>query len=1051
MSDDTLQGMNSMVEAERHDWEDERVFDINKEPGHATLTPYPTAVDACERGPSPRVQSLDGAWRFHWSPDPDGRPLGFHEPGFDVGGWDETEVPSNWELQGYGTPIYTNVRYPFQPDWPRVTSEPDADWTAYAQRNPVGSYRREFRLPDAWQGKRIFIHFAGVKSAFYLWVNGEQVGYSQVSRMPAEFDITPFIADGANVLAVEVYRWCDGSYLEDQDCWRLSGIFRSVRLVARPKVYVRDLGVETRLDEVCHDAKMTITARACNTGDETIERYRLNWQLRDAAGNEVLSGTAPMPQLKPGARGTFELQADVPNPGKWTAETPCLYGLIVEIVDASNEALEATSCRFGFRDVRIHEGHLLVNGRSVLLRGVNRHEFDPDRGQSVTEETMRRDILLMKRFNINTVRTSHYPDTPRWYELCDEYGIYVVDEADIESHGYGYEEDCLGGKPEWEAAHVDRCVRMVQRDRNHPCIIMWSLGNEAGGGSNFEAAAAAVRKLDATRPIHYERYNEIADMDSCMYPAVEWLEERGKEDSTKPFFMCEYAHAMGNAIGNLQEYWDVIEAYPRLIGGCIWEWIDHGLRKPLGDNSGDGWFWAYGGDFGDQPNDGNFCCDGIITPDRAVTPKLIEVGKVYQPVAMEAEDAAQGQILVRNKHAFTNTDVFDLSWELTEDGTVVQEGTLQSLDLEPGETAAIGVPIQKPATEKGADYRLKVTFSLRGDTAWAEAGHVVAWEQFPVTFGTPKATAVSLDALPPVDIVETADAVEITGERFRARFSATLGTLDLLEYDGKPVLAADGGPVLNLYRAPIDNDKWVVEEWNKLGLKDARHTVEDLFVDSEDPRQVTVAVRTRWSTDGGLVVDHTATWTVLGNGWIRSDNRIVPVEGEGMVLPRIGVLMKLPEDLESATWYGRGPHENYVDRRQSAAVGLYRSTVTDLSVPYVMPQEMGNREETAWVALTDNAGKGLLVVPDRPMSFSALHHTPQELAAAAHAHELPARKETVVCLDTAQLGLGGGSCGPKPMERYILKAGETAFGYTLKPIDTAREDASATARSSADR
>jgi len=1036
-------------EAERHDWENERVIGINKEPGHATFVPYATAGSAAERGSSPLVQALNGTWKFHWAKEPDGRAVGFQEPDFDVGTWDDIEVPSNWELQGYGVPIYTNVRYPFRPDWPRVTSEPEEAWTAYAQRNPVGSYRREFSLPSAWAGKRIFIHFAGVKSAFYLWVNGRRVGYSQVSRMPAEFDVTPYVTGGINVLAVEVYRWCDGSYLEDQDCWWLSGIFRDVQLVARPGVHVRDVGIRTTLDEDGCNATMVISAQVRNANEDAIDGHRLKWLVQDRAGNETASGVALMPNMPAGSKAAFELQAEITNPEKWTAETPHLYTLALELVDGAGTPLEATACRFGFRDIRIRNGQLLVNGRPILLRGVNRHEFDPDRGQSVTEETMLRDVLLMKRFNINTVRTSHYPDDPRWYELCDEYGIYVVDEADIESHGYGYEEDSLGRQPEWEEAHVDRCVRMVQRDRNHPSVIMWSLGNEAGPGTNFEAAVAAVRQLDPIRPIHYERYNEIADVDSCMYPAVESLEERGREDSTKPFFMCEYAHAMGNAIGNLREYWDVIEAHPRLIGGCIWEWIDHGLRKPLTDDGtdrGDGWFWAYGGDFGDQPNDGNFCCDGIITPDRAVTPKLIEIGKVYQPVAIDAEDAARGPIRVHNRHAFTSLDAFDLSWMLTEDGTTIQEGSLPPLDLAPGETAAVTVPIAQPDTKGGADYRLKVVFALREDTAWADAGHVVAWEQFPVAFDTPPPPAVAANDLPPVDVTESADRVEVCGERFRACFSSEHGTLELLEYDGKPMLTAGGGPVLNLYRAPIDNDKWIVEQWGRLGISDVRLAVQDLLVDSEDPRQTTVAVRTRCSTGGGLVVDHTATWTVFGNGWILSDNRVVPVEGADTVLPRVGVLMTLPGNLESLAWYGRGPHENYADRKQSAAFGLYDSTVTDQFVPYVMPQGMGNREETRWVALTDEDGQGLLVVPDRPMGFSALHHTPWELAAAAHAHELPRKTDTVLCVDAAQLGLGGGSCGPPPMERYVLRAAEAAFAYSLRPIDIHIENPAEIAR-----
>ena len=665
-----------------NDWENPAVFGINKEPYHCSLLPYQDAESAIKgtREASKFHQSLNGKWKFHWVGKPADRPMDFFKPEYDVSSWDEIPVPSNWQLQGYGIPIYTNVAYPFPADPPHIPHD----------YNPVGSYRTSFAVPDGWKGRRVFIHFAGVESAFYLWVNGEKVGYSQGSMTPAEFDITDYVIEGENILAVEVYRWSDGSYLEDQDMWRLSGIFRDVFLFSSPQVHLRDFFARCSLDSEYRDAVLKVTAKIRNhSAENSAGPHSLDVVLLDAEGKRV--GNKPLAEgrlegIEAGAEGVLDLEAEVPNPRKWSSESPYLYTLLLSLKNTAGEVVEVESCSFGFRVVEIKAGQLWVNGVSVLLKGSNRHEHDPYCGRAMPLDRMIQDIELLKRFNFNTVRTSHYPDDPKWYDLCDMYGIYLIDEANLEGHGLGYELDkTLGNKPEWEAAHIDREEAMVERDKNHPSVIIWSMGNESGSGCNFEACARAIRDLDPTRPIHYERMNEVADIDSTMYPHLDDLIAVAQQNTDKPFIMCEYAHAMGNAVGNLKEYWEAIEKYPRLIGGCIWEWADHGLPLEADvepDENGERpWFWAYGGDFDDYPNDGCFCMDGLVFPDRRIPPKMWEVKKVYQYVALEPMDILKGEVRVRNKHFFTNLNSFDVAWTLSEDGYVIQEGVLEPLDV----------------------------------------------------------------------------------------------------------------------------------------------------------------------------------------------------------------------------------------------------------------------------------------------------------------------------------------------------------------------------------
>ena len=1041
----------SSAAAEEMDWENPGLLGRNKEPDHCTLMPYPNREAAMEgtREASPHHQSLNGTWRFNWVGRPADRPQDFYKFDYDDAGWDTIPVPSCWQMQGYGIPIYTNVRYPFPADPPHIPHE----------YNPVGSYRTTFEVPADWQGRRTFIHFDGVKSAFYIWVNGKEVGFSKGSMTPAEFDLTPYLQEGRNLLAVEVYRWSDGSYLEDQDMWRMSGIFRDVYLFSTPEVHLRDFFARCAFDAAYRDASLTVTAKVRNYGDDTSGTYRIEATLLDAVGNAVsgdpLTG-ADVPEIGAEAEQMVEFQAPVSAPRKWSAEDPYLYTLVLTLKGGEGETVEVERCRFGFRQIEIKDQQLLVNGISILIKGVNRHEHDPDRGRAVTIERMIEDIGIMKRFNINTVRTSHYPDDPKWYDLCDEYGLYIIDEANVESHGMGYDlEKTLGNKPEWEAAHIDREVSMVERDKNHPCVIIWSMGNEAGSGCNFKAGAEAIRALDQTRPIHYERMNEVADIDSCMYPALDDLIATGEKDSPKPFIMCEYAHAMGNAVGNFQEYWDAIETHQRLIGGCIWEWVDHGIRKPTDREPGeDGvrpWYWAYGGDFDDQPNDGNFCMDGLLFPDRAIPPKMWEVKRVYQYVAMDGLDLNAATVAIRNKYFFTNLSAFDAKWQITEDGTVLQSGELDPIDLGPGQTAQVPVPFTQPDLKPGAEYHLRISFHLREDTKWAERGHEVAWRQLEMPYPVSEAARMGLDDASALSVVNAGDRVEVSSAGMQVVFSRTQGALVSLEYDGKAIVP-DGrdvihGPLLNVFRAFTDNDggftddRGIRRDFIEAGLSQIRRHVKSFAVHRTDAGAVEVAVVTECLGSKGRGFRHECTYTVLRNGVIRIDNQVDPI-GELPTLPKLGLQMTVAGGHETFEWYGRGPHENYPDRKVGADVGRYRGTVTEQYVPYPRPQETGNKEDVRWAALLDEFDTGLLAVAegDQPLCVTALHFTATDLDEARHPHTLRPRKNVVLCLDHGQCGLGNRSCGPPALDKYLLKPESCRFSLSLRPYSRAMGD-----------
>jgi len=1056
-----LLSISSLV-AQQHDWENEQVIGINKEPAHSVYIPYATIDQALAdyANESPFYQCLNGTWKFNWVKSPDLRPIDFYKTDFNVSYWNDIEVPSNWQMKGYGKPIYTNVTYPFVKKPPYVMSPAYSGWTNSELPNPVGSYRRNFVVPDNWDGHEIYLHFAGVQSAMYLWVNGKKVGYSQGSMTPAEFDITSYLQKGNNTLAVEVYQWSDGSYLEDQDFWRLSGIFRDVYLYATPKLHISNFFVQSDLNDNFTSAVLKTDLSFENKGYKgvvSLEGYLLKDGQTYKGETPVFSKQLSASDVnKKGAKLSFETNVDKPD--LWSAEIPNLYQMVFLLKSASGENLEVVATPFGFRKIEIKDSQLWVNGKSVLLKGVNRHDLDPENGRYITYESMLQDIKLFKQFNINTVRTCHYPNHPDFYKLCDRYGIYMVSEANLESHGMGFKKEGLGHDVRWQKAHVDREVSMVEAFKNHPAVIIWSLGNEAGPGVNFEACRKAILNLDSTRPIHYQGYNEVADIESTMYPSVDWLDETGAKDDTKPFFMCEYAHAMGNAVGNLQEYWDVIEKHKRLIGGCIWDWVDQGLQKEVPGKPGE-YFFAYGGDYGDRPTDWNFCVNGLTTPDRSITPKMEEVKKVYQYIAISPQDILNGKVNIKNKYQFINLEKFDADWEIRCDGSVIEAGNMPALHLEPGQSTDVTIPFTKPQLKAGGEYFLKVIFKLRTDEIWASRGHVVAWEQMVVPFAVPAVEPMHPESLASLSYKEDGDWINVSGKAFSLKFNKRIGTITDLAYFGTNVLltkpeaiygvrpetqmlywdtltnASVAGPMLNIFRAPVDNDYMFGggygPKWRKAAMYNMRPTVNNISVEKlGEALAIDVTIESK-SPKGYAVRQHTI-WKIYGNGFVDVTTDFDP-DKLNYPLAKLGFLLQMPEGFENVTFYGAGPHENYRDRLHSAAIGRYETTPDDMFEPYVRTQDCGNRSNVRWFTVSNHNGVGMMVVANDLMNFSALHYTPLDLEKANHPYELTRRKETILTVDLQHCGLGGGSCGPGPLDKYLLKTEKATFSFSIRP------------------
>jgi len=1030
-----------------NDWENSQVIGINKLVARATGIPYADEASAINRdsASSPWLVSLNGDWTFTLVANPTSVPDGFWNPMFDTRDWDTISVPSNWAMQGFDKPIYTNVQMPI-PNTPPFVPKDD---------NPTGLYRRSFLIPSDWEGRKTVISFGGVESAFYLWVNGQKVGYSQDSRLPAEFDISDYVQTGENLIATQVIRWSDGSFLEDQDHWRMAGIYRDVTIYSLPEVHLWDVFAKPVLDNEYQDATLTVIAKI-GGDDQVAEGYRVEMQLFDAkmkpvfdevAGRDVILDINEVLKVN--------LKEKIETPHKWNHEDPYLYTLVVALKNKVGIPVQYYSHRIGFRKVEIENRELLVNGKMVYIKGVNRHDHHDRHGKYVPYEDMLADVLVMKQHNLNAVRTSHYPNDPRFYDLCDEYGLYVWDEANLETHSVY---NLLCHKSEWLNAFLERGVRMVERDKNHPSILIWSLGNESGYGPNHDAMAGWIRGYDPSRIIHYEgtisggfqnykRGHLASDICCPMYPQIsDMIAYAEDETNDRPYIMCEYAHAMGNSVGNLKEYWEAIEGYHGLQGGFIWDWIDQGLTK-VDENGVE--YWAYGGDFGDTINDRNFCINGLVFPDRSPHAALTEYKKLIQPVSAKPIDLRKGKVEILNKHDFSTLQGLTIMWEVSVDGATKQNGTLSILETPPGESTAVEIPFDTPELFPGTEAFLTLRFTLKDDALWADAGHEIGWEQFKLPITQTGATSPEFQGEnPSPNVVETPDIVTIHGTAFSLEFQKSTGKIT--SYNYKNTELVESGLELNIWRAPTDNDgfkfgteiDWLehklLNQWIKHGLDCLESITES--VEWEQINTGIVKVKTTHAikavgVDEGFL--HKTTYTIFGSGDVQTDH-VVECDSKLPLLPRMGAILSMPAGFEQFTWLGRGPEESYTDRKAGMAVGLYKGTVDEQYVPYIMPQENGNKTDVRWAAVTNQNGVGLLVAANPLMETGVSHFTANDLFAAYHTNELTRRDETYWTLDLIQCGLGGASCGPMTLPEYLIEPGKFTFSFLLRPVSPER-------------
>ncbi len=1015
--------------------EDPRCLGINKEPAHATLMPNATLTEAlaAKRHASTSARSLNGAWKFHYVPRPEQRPVDFYKPGYDASSWKEIPVPSNWQVFGYGTPYYRNSGYTIKKDWPRVMSEPPKEYTAYEERNPVGSYLREFEVPAAWSGRTIFLTFDGVDSAFFLWVNGRQVGYSVNSRNAAEFNLTSYVKPGKNLLAVEVYRYSAGTYLEDQDMWRLSGIFRNVTLWSAPAVHVRDFFIQTDFDAQYRDATLSVAAKIRNFGQAAGGARTLRVQVYTPDGKPVTGATAdvPVPAVGAGAESAVSVKVPVRAPEKWTAETPALYTTVLTLLQ-DGRPVEILSERTGFRKIEIKGRQFFVNGVAIKLKGANRHEQWPDVGHAITEAQMIRDLEVLKQGNANHVRTSHYSDDPRWYELCDEWGIWLVAEANVECHGYY---NVLDREPAYEPAIVDRNVANTENFKNHASIVMWSLGNENGGGSNLVSALKAVRALDPTRPVHYEAFGvgakNPADVDSKMYTHPTEVEKIANDPAlTRPFYLCEYAHAMFNSMGAIGEYNDLFDKYPTILGGAIWEWQDQGLdnrRDPKHP------IIAYGGGFGEVPNDHYFIHKGVVFSDRSPKPHYPEMKRAYQWIGLQADDLAQARVRVKNKYQFVPLTGLTASWTITEDGVPVAKGPIALPPLKPGEEAVLTLPARVEHPAPGAEYFLDVSIALAQDRRWAKQGYEIASAQFRLPASAPPVAAAP-GLVKPIALTQDAREIRLKGENFAVVFDKATGGIGALERYGTNLLAAAGGPRLHLWRSPHRNDDmWAYRSWEKYGVTDLKWAPVSMAVTATGQKYVRVQATVRATGKEGFAVTHTATYTVYGDGAILVDNQVTP-EGTKIPLARIGVRLFLDRRLDRFDFLGRGPMENYADRKRGFDVGLYGTSVKGQMTGYEKPMEQGNHEDVRWAALTGTGLPGLMVQArgDDLLQVAALPYTDEQMTPIEYKVDLPLQTVAALVVSAKTLGVGSSACGPRPLDQYIVWSEPATFSYMIR-------------------
>ncbi|MBD3225877.1 MAG: DUF4981 domain-containing protein [Caldithrix sp.] len=1008
------------------EWQNPKIFDQNKEAPHTTFF---NAYDI-QTNENGSLLSLSGQWKFKWVRSPSEMPLRFYDPNADVSHWDTIKVPTNWEFAGYGIPIYTNIRY----EWTKSPQPPHVPQTY----NPVGSYRRTFHLPADWKNQQIFIHFGAVKSAMYLWINGEYVGYSQGSKTPAEWDITEYVTTGPNVVAVRVYRWSDGSYLECQDFWRVSGIERDVYVYATPKVRIQDFFVHASLDEQYRHGIFKLDAQLVHHLSEHPDQlYRLRCQLIDHEANIVFD-TEMRELFNHHDTLQYYFSDTLVQVKPWSAEKPNLYTIRLQLKDSRTNVLQTMNRRIGFRRVEIKGGQLSVNGKAINLKGVNRHEHDEHTGHVVDRTSMLRDIRLMKQHNINAVRTSHYPNDPLWYALCDQYGLYVIDEANIESHGMGYGRESLAKDTLWAEAHLDRIKRMVERDKNHPSIIIWSMGNEAGDGINFERASAWLHQRDPSRPVMYERAGRKEHVD-IVTPMYAWsdLERYGKEWRDRPYILCEYAHSMGNSTGNLQDYWDIINKYEHLQGGFIWDWVDQGIAAYADDGNK---YWKFGGGFGPDsvPSDQNFCINGLIWPDRRPKPALQEVKKVYQYVHIHPVAFRSNQVRITNNYHFTNLNHFNVQWMITENGIPVAEGILRNPDVKPGQSTVFSLPIPDMDPLPGREYFMRFLVKTSAENDILPENFEVARQQMRFDFANPHPAKRNTTGNATIQLTRTtSNKIIFSAKGFQLIFDRQSGLLTNWIFKGESIIKT--GPTPNYWRAPTDNDfgngmpercaVWYEDSYNR-ELTDL-----SVFRLSESTYQLITQYNLPASGSSQKM-----KYTLQGHGEIIIENDFTPASAGLPELPRFGLTMEIPSKFKRIKWYGRGPHENYWDRKESALVGLYDKALSDLYVPYISPQENGYRTDVRWLTLSRTDSLGLMLIGAPHFGFSALPYTNQDLTQPArgsrNAVDLIKRNNITLNFDYKQMGVGGdNSWGARSHAPYTLPPKHYTFKIRLRLMD----------------
>ncbi len=1080
------------------EWENPEAYAQNKEQPHADIFSFASVEEAKKVLPehSSYYKSLDGTWDFHWVGNPSERPQDFYKTDYNTSSWDKVQVPMNWNVAGlqkdgrqkYGTPIYVNQTAIFPTygavgDWRNgVMRTPPRDWTVFKHRNEVGSYRRTFTLPEGWEDREVYLNFDGVDSFFYLWVNGRYIGFSKNSRNLASFNVSAYVKQGENVVAVEVYRNSDGSFLETQDMFRLPGIFRPVSLTAKPKMQIRNLSaIPAYKGANSYALKLTADVENSNGGwFSSKSNYTIDYKLYpcalysdDLVGGAVATAQSAVDRVQGKSNKSFEGELRLSKPNLWSAEAPYRYVLVAELKNKRGKVEDIVSTYVGFRTVEIKMAsasedefglagrYFFINGETPKLKGVNRHETNPELGHAITREQMLKEVMLMKAGNINHVRNSHYPPQRYWYYLCDKYGIYQEDEANIESHLYGYGVASLSHVPEFNDAHMNRNLEMVYASINHPSVVIWSLGNEAGPGVNFVNAYKAIKKVDTSRPVQYERNNNIVDMGSNQYPSIAWVQNavKGQMNIKYPFHISEYAHSMGNAGGGLEDYWKAIESTNFLCGGAIWDWVDQSLYNYTSDGTR---YLAYGGDFGDQRNDGMFVMNGVMFGELDPKPEYFEVKKVYQYIGFIAENIKEGKVKVFNKNYYTNLSDYDLRWSLFENGRKIESGLLAMPMLQPRKSSTITIPFNKALIKAENEYFLKLEARLTQDMPWAKAGYVQADEQILVQEAKPTQTLADVaKGSKPAIINKKLDEMSIVGKNFTVFFDKNVGTIKKLEYNGQVVIGLNQGPKISCFRAYCDNDNWAWGNWGANGLHNLKQTAQSFKVSRDRDKVIITTAVTSQAPNAAHISKKGATgyysikedtarpfgeqdfaiqsnqvWTVYPDGSIELKASLTSNK-ERLVLPRLGYELVLPKKYENFAYYGRGPWNNYSDRKASQFVELHKSTVLEQVVNFPKPQTMGNREDVRWASLTDKKGNGVLFMADDKMSVSALPYSAKEMLLAPHKYELPTAGDTHLHLDASVNGLGGASCGQGgPIESCRSYAKAQHFGFAIRPFNT---------------